>query len=132
MLNGDGNEMASRSIELISKKKKQICKCSSLFFLNKQRKKNKFVLAAPFFLIRQKAKFARDARLFFAVVLHDSTTMPFCTTKTSNFLVNQTLFSWRNCLCAYQRFCFLCSCYFLLLSFSLCWPPPFLIFSPPL
>ena len=39
--------------------------------------------------------------------------MPFCTTKTSNFLVNQTLFLWRNCLCAYHKFCFLCSCYLL-------------------
>ena len=38
-------------------------------------------------------------------------------------------------VCAFQRFCFLCSCWLLFfhcLSFSPCWPLAFLIFSPPL
>ena len=44
---------------------------------------------------------------FFAVVC--TITMPFCTTKTSNFLVTHYFYG-GIVACAYQIFCFLCSC----------------------
>ena len=102
-------KMASRLIDVISKKTNLQVQLTVFFLIIQQ--KNKFVPAVPFLFNQQKGKVARAARLFFAVVSHDSTAVPFCTTKTSNFLVNQTLFLWRNCLCAYHKFCFLCSCY---------------------
>ena len=100
MLNGDGNENGIK-INRCNQQKNKFASAAHFFFLIIQ-KKNKFVRAAPFLFNQQKGKVARTARLFFAVVLHDSTTMPFCMTKTSNFLVNQTLFLWRNCLCLPQ------------------------------
>ena len=69
-------KMASRSIDVISKKK-QICTCSTLFCLSLQ--------------------------------LFCTTTRPFCTTKTSNFPVTHYFYG-GIVVCAYQRFCFLCSC----------------------
>ena len=71
---------------------------------------------------------------FFAVVC--TITMPFRTTITSNFLVTHYFYG-GIVACAYQRFCFLCSCsvlffhyrlFFTLLAAS-CWPLTFLIFS---
>ena len=109
MLNGNGNENGIK-INRCNQQKNKFASAAHFFFLIIQQK-NKFVRAAPFLFNQQKGKVARAARLFFAVVLHDQTTVPFFTTKTSNFLVNQTLFLWRNCLCAYHKFCFLCSCY---------------------
>ena len=118
MLNGNGNENGIK-INRCNQQKNKFASAAHFFFLIIQQK-NKFVRAAPFLFNQQKGKVARAARLFFAVVLHDSTTVPFCTTKTSNFLVNQTLFLWRNCLCAYHKFCFLCTCYvFTALIFTL-------------
>ena len=61
--------------------------------------------------------------------------MPFCTTKTLNFLLVTRYFYGGSVVCDYQRFCFLCSCsllFFHCRSFSPCWPLAFLIFSPPL
>ena len=118
MLNGNGNENGIK-INRCNQQKNKFASAAHFFFLIIQQK-NKFVRAAPFLFNQQKGKVARAARLFFAVVLHDQTTVPFCTTKTSNLLVNQTLFLWRNCLCAYHKFCFLCSCYvFTVLIFTL-------------
>ena len=60
--------------------------------------------------------------------------MPFCTTKTSNLLVTHYFYG-GIVVCAYQRFCFPCSCSLLFFHcrlFSPCWPLAFLIFSPPL
>ena len=62
--------------------------------------------------------------------------MPFCTNKTSNFLVTKYFYGGIVVpVCAYQRGCFPCSCslsFFHCRSFSPCWPLAFLFFSPPL
>ena len=58
---------------------------------------------------QQKNKFARAAHFFSNLPLFCTTTMPFCTTKTSNFFVTHYFYE-RIVVCAYQRFCFLCSC----------------------
>ena len=126
MLNGNSNENGIK-INRCNQQKNKFASAAHFFFLIIQQK-NKFVCAAPFLFNQQKGKVARAARLFFAVVLHDQTTVPFCTTKTSNLLVNQTLFLWRNCLCAYTNFVSYVHVMFSLFSFSLCWPPAFLIF----
>ena len=109
--------MESRSIDLISKKKKN-CTCSTPFFLISKKKKNKFARAARF--------------LSFLPLLYTTTTL-FCTTKTSNFLV--THYFYRGIVvCAYPilspvfMFAFIFHCR----SFSPCWPLAFLIVSPPL
>ena len=60
--------MASRSIDVISKK--QIARAAHFFFL-----------------ISKKKKFARAARFLFSLLLFCTTTMLFCRTKSSNFLV---------------------------------------------
>ena len=65
-------------------------------------------------------------------ILFCMTTMPFCTTKPSNFLVTHYFYG-AIVVCTYQRFCFLCLCS--LLFFHCCfvtWPLAFLICSPPL
>ena len=82
--------MASRSIDLISKKTN--CTCSTLFFL-----------------VSKKNKLARAARFlsFFAVVF--TTTTLFCVTKTSNFRVTHYFYG-GIVVCAYSIFCLLCSC----------------------
>ena len=108
--------MASRSIDLISKKKKN-------------------ARAAHFFLISKK-QICTCSTLFLSFLpLFCMTTMPFCTTKTSNFLLVTRYFYGGSVVCDYQRFRFLCSCsllFFHCCSFSPCWPLAFLIFSPPL
>ena len=90
MLNGDGNE---NGIEIIRSnyQKKQICTCSTLFSN------------------QQKNKFAREQAFFFFLPLFCTTTMPFCTTETSKFLVTH-YFHGGIVVCTYQSFCFLCSC----------------------
>ena len=106
--------MASRQIDLISKKKtnctrstlflliskKQICTCSTLFCLS------------------------------LAVVLHDYSAV--CTTKTSNFLVTHYfyggIFVCRLPNILFPAFMFAVT--FHRRSFSPCWPLAFLIFSP--
>ena len=60
--------MASRSIDLFSKETN--CTCSTIFFSN-----------------QQKNKFPRAARFLYFLLLFCITTMLFCRTKTSNFLV---------------------------------------------
>ena len=60
--------MASRSIDLFSKETN--CTCSTIFFSN-----------------QQKNKFPRAARFLSFLLLFCITTMLFCRTKTSNFLV---------------------------------------------
>ena len=108
-------KMASRLIDLISKKtnctcstlfllisKKQICTCSTLFCLS------------------------------LAVVLHDYNAVLY---DQNVKLSSYTLFLWRNCrmclpniLFPVFMFAFIFHCH----SFSPCWPLAFLIFSPPL
>ena len=89
-------KMASRLIDLISKKPN--CMCSTLF------------------LLVAKSKFARAAHFFvFPLPLSCTTTTLFCTTKTSNFLVTPYFYG-GSVVCVYPIFCFLCSC--LLLFFT--------------
>ena len=57
-----------------------------------------------------KSKFARAARVFvFPLLLFCTTTMLFCTTKASNFLVTHYFYG-EIVVCAYPIFCFQCSC----------------------
>ena len=83
-------KMASRSIDLISKKTN--CTCSTLFFSNKQKTdlhmQHTFCLSLPLF---------------------SPTTTLFCRTKTSNFLVTCYYYG-GIVVCAYPIFCLLCSC----------------------
>ena len=76
MLKGDGNENGIK-IKRSNQQKKEICTCSTLFFL-----------------ISKKKKFARFC---LSLSLFCMTTMPFCTTKMSDFIKLYSLFSWRNC-----------------------------------
>ena len=89
-------KMASRSIDLISKKQTN-CTCRTLFFLiSKKKKTNLHVLHA--------------LRLSFP--LFCTTTTRFCRSKSSIFLV--THYFYRGMVvCAYPIFFFLCSCSFL-------------------
>ena len=84
--------MASRSIDLISKKKKTNCACSTLFFVISKKTnlhvQQAFCLSLPLFCI---------------------TTTLFCRTKTSNFLVTHYFYG-GIVVCAYPIFCLLCSC----------------------
>ena len=86
-------------------------------------------------LISKKTNFYTCRTLFcLSLPLFCTTTRPFCTTKTSNFLVTH-YFHEGIVVCAYQRFCLLCSyslLFFHCRSFSPCWPLAFLIFSPTL
>ena len=82
--------MASRSIDLISKKTN--CSCSTLFFLV-SKKTNLHVQHA----------FCLSLPLFF------TTTTLFCRTKTSNFRVTHYFYG-GIVVCAYSIFCLLCSC----------------------
>ena len=83
-------KMASRSLDLITKK-------------------NKFARAAHFFLISKKTNLHVSRLFFFFLPLFCTTTMPFCTTETSKFLVTH-YFHGGIVVCTYQSFCFLCSC----------------------
>ena len=82
-------KMASRSIDLISKKK---IACEHTFFSNQQKTnlhvQHAFCLSLPLFC---------------------TTTTLFCRTKTSNFLVTHYFYG-GIVVCAYPIFCFLCSC----------------------
>ena len=84
-------KMASRSIDLISKKTN--CTCSTLFFL-----------------ISKKKKICTCSTLFvFQLPLFCTTTALFCRTKTSNFLVTHYFYG-GIVVCAYPIFCLLCLC----------------------
>ena len=84
-------KMASRLIDLISKKNKLHVQHTQFFFY----------LATN--------KFARAARFFvFPLPLFCTTTTLFCTTKTSNVLVTHYFYG-GIVVCAYPIFCFLCS-----------------------
>ena len=83
-------KMASKIIDLISKKTN--CTCSTLFLLISK----------------------KQICLFFgfSLPLFCTTTTLFCTTKTSNFLVTNYFYG-GIVVCAYPTFCFLCSCWLL-------------------
>ena len=83
-------KMASRLIDLISKKTN--CMCSTLFFLISKKKTNLHVQHA--------------FCLFFA--LFCTTTTLFCRTKTPNFLVTHYFYG-GIVVCAYPILCLLCS-----------------------
>ena len=59
-----------------------------------------------FFLISKK----KIACFWLSLSLFCMTTMPFCTTKMSDFIKLYSLFSWRNCRTCLPNFCFPCSC----------------------
>ena len=109
-------KMASRSIDLISKKTN--CTCSTLFFL-----------------ISKKTNLHVQHAFCLSLPLFCTTTTLFCRTKTSNFLVAHYFYGG----IAYPIFCLLCSCsliFFTAAHFHLaaapCWPLAFLIVSPSL
>ena len=83
-------KMASRSIDLISKKTN--CTCSTLFFL-----------------ISKKTNLHVQHAFCLSLPLFCTTTTLFCTTKTSNFLVTHYFYG-GIVVCAYPIFCLLCSC----------------------
>ena len=86
--------MASRSIDLISKKTN--CMCSTLFFV-----------------ISQKKKICTCSTLSFclSLPLFCTTITLFCGTNPSNFLVTQCHYFYRGIVaCPYPIFCLLCSC----------------------
>ena len=82
-------KMASRSIDLISKKTN--CTCSTLFFL-----------------ISKKTNLHVQHAFCLSLPLFCTTTTLFCRTKTSNFLVTHYFYG-GIVVCAYPIFCFLCS-----------------------
>ena len=82
--------MASRSIDLISKKTN--CTCSTLFFL-----------------ISKKTNLHVQHAFCLSLPLFCTTTTLFCRTKTSNFLVTHYFYG-GIVVCAYPIFCFLCPC----------------------
>ena len=82
--------MASRSIDLISKKTN--CTCSTLFFL-----------------ISKKTNLHVQHAFCLSLPLFCTTTTLFCRTKTSNFLVTHYFYG-GIVVCAYPIFCLLCSC----------------------
>ena len=83
-------KMASRSIDLISKKTN--CTCSTLFFL-----------------ISKKTNLHVQHAFCLSLPLFCTTTTLFCRTKTSNFLVTHYFYG-GIVVCAYPIFCLLCSC----------------------
>ena len=89
-------KMASRSMDLISKKTN--CTCSTRFFLIKKKTnlnvQHAFCLSLPLFC---------------------TTKTLFCRTKTSNVLVTHYLYG-GTVVCAYPIFCLLCSCSLLIFS----------------
>ena len=82
--------MASRSIDLISKKTN--CTCSTLFFL-----------------ISKKTNLHVQHAFCLSLPLFCTTTTLFCRTKTSNFLVTHYFYG-GIVVCAYSTFFLLCSC----------------------
>ena len=100
MLNGNGSENGSRSIDLISQKTNCTTPCSTLFFLISKKKTNLHVQHA----------FCLSLPLFCT-----ATTLLY-RTKTSNFQV--THFYEGIVVCAYPIFCLLCSCSCSLLFFT--------------
>ena len=109
------NEMASRLIDLISKK--TICTCSTLF------------------LLISKKQICTCSTLFclpLSVVLHHYNAVFY---DLNVKLPSYTLFLWRNCRMCSPFFLFpvfMFAFIFHRCSFSPCWPLAFLIFSPPL
>ena len=87
--------------------------------------KDKFARAAHYFFLLAKLKQIRTCSTLFCLFLplFCTTTMPFCKTKTSNFLVTHYFYGGIVAR-AYQRFCFPCSCSLLFFHcrlFSPCW-----------
>ena len=108
-------KMASRLIDLISKKTNRTC--------------------STLFLLISKTQICTCSTLcLFPFPLFCTTTTLFCTTKTSDFLVTHYFYG-GIVVCAYPIFCFLCSCsllFFTAAHFHLAGPLAFPIFSPPL
>ena len=107
--------MASRSIDLISKKRN--CTCSTVFFL-----------------ISKKTNLHVQHAFCLSLPLFCTTTTLFCKTKSSNFLVTH-YFLWRNCRLCLRNILspvFMFAVIFHCPSFSPWWPVAFLIVSPPL
>ena len=102
-------KMASRSIDLISKKTN--CTWSTLFFL-----------------ISKKTNLHVQHAFCLFLPLFCTTTMPFCRTKTSNFLLTHYFYG-GIVIYAYPIFCLLQGVY---VSFYFSLPPAFLIVSQPL
>ena len=100
-------KMASRSIDLISKKTN--CTCSTLFFL-----------------ISKKTNLHVQHAFCLSLPLFCTTTTLFCWTKSSNFLVTHYLLTQYFVSCVHVRF------YFSLRLFLPCWSLAFLIVSQPL
>ena len=92
-------KMASRSIDLITKKKKTNWMCSTLFFIISKKKTNLYVQHA----------------FCLSLLLFCTTATLLCRTKSSNFLVTHYFYGWI-VVCAYPIFCLLCSCSVLLFT----------------
>ena len=92
-------KMASRSMDLISQKKK----------------KNKLHVQHNFFLISNKTNLHVQHAFCFSLPMFCTTTTLFCRTKSSKFQVTHYFYE-GIVVCAYQIFCPLCSC--LLLFFT--------------
>ena len=90
MQTGTAMKMASRSIDLISKK--QIARAAHFFFL-----------------ISKKTNLHVQHAFCLSLPLFCTTTRLFCRTKSSNFLVTR-FFNEGIVVCAYPIFCLLCSC----------------------
>ena len=97
---------------------------------NQQR--NKLHVQHTFFLISKNTNLHMQHAFWLSLPLFCTTTMLFCRTKTSNFLVTHYFYG-EIVLCAYPIFCLLCSCMFAFIfhcqSFSPCWPLAFLILT---
>ena len=93
-------KMASRSIDLITKKKTNWM-CSTLFFIISKKKPNLYVQHA----------------FCLSLLLFCTTTTLLCRTKSSNFLVTHYFYGWI-VVSAYPIFCLLCSCSLLFFTAS--------------
>ena len=92
MLTWRAMNMASRSIDLITKKKQIGC-AAHFFFIISKKKTNLYVQHA----------------FCLSLLLFCTTTTLLCRTKSSNFLVTHYFYGWI-VVCAYPIFCLLCSC----------------------
>ena len=127
---GTTMKMASRLIDLISRKTN--CTCSALFLLIS--KKQICTCSTLFLLISKKTNLhVQHAFFVFPLPFFCTTTTLFCTTETSKFLVTHYFYgellyvlTQHFVSSVHVRF------YFSLPLISPCWPQAFLIFLPPL
>ena len=113
MLNGEGNENGIK----INRSNQQ---------------RNKLHVQHTFFLISKNTNLHMQHAFWLSLPLFCTTTMLFCRTKTSNFLVTHNFYG-EIVICAYPIFCLLCSCMIAFIfhchSFSPCWLLAFLILT---